>query len=174
MEIAVKKQLLKQKYYYVLHDKSLGTGGQKGSGFYYGNEKKNFYLRFAIFEIDNLIALVRSQHSLKKIKELLSKPKPLLINRCCGFNVLEKKFRSTNEDLEKRHFQISYDKGKSYFDYVHGSNNEIDSLFKNADVSKKRESDWVINDFAEIFEPYFGITEVTKDYKAGVFQLNRF
>ena len=59
----MKKQLLKQKYYYVLHDKSLGTGGQKGSGFYYGNEKKNFYLRFAIFEIDNLIALSARESS---------------------------------------------------------------------------------------------------------------
>ena len=174
MEIVVKKQLLKQKYYYVLYDKSFGKGGQKGRGFYYGNENKNLYLRFSTFEIGNLIALVRSQHSFKKIKELLSKPKPLLINRCCGFNVLETVFRSIDGDLEKRHFQVSYDKGKSYFDYVKGSNKEIDSLFKNADVSKKRGSDWVINDFAEIFEPYFGITEVTKDYKAGVFQLNRF
>ena len=170
----MKKKLLKKNYYYVLYDKFFGKGGQKGLGFYYGNEKKNRYLRFAIFERGNLIALVRSQHSLKKIKQLLNKPKPLLINRCCGFNVLETKFRSTNGDLEKRHFQVSYDKGNSYFDYVKGSDNEIDSLFKNADVSKKKGSDWVINDFAEIFEPYFEITEVTKEYKAGVFRLSRF
>ena len=174
MEIVVKKQLLKQKYYYVLYDKSSGKGSQKGRGFYYGDEKKNLYLRFSIFEIGNLKALVGSQHSLKKIKELLNKPKPLLINRCCGFNVLETEFRSTNRDLEKRHFQISYDKGKSYFDYVKGFNNEIDFLFKNADVSKKKGSEWVANDLAEIFEPYFGITDVTKEYKAGVFQLSRF
>ena len=33
---------------------------------------------------------------------------------------------------------------------------------------------WIMNDFAEIFEPYFEINEVTNQYNSGGFQLNRF
>ena len=170
----MKRFLIPKIYYYVFYDKSFGRGGQEGRGFYYYDEKKNLYLRFAFFEVGNLTALVSSKHSLKKIKKLLSKPKPLLINRCCGFKVLETEFQSTDRGFGKQHFQISHDEGKTYFDYEKGSNKKIDSLFENASVNEREESDWIVIDFAEIFAPHFGITEVTNEYKSGIFQLNRF
>ena len=170
----MKKLLKLKKYYYVFYDKSFAKGGQEGRGFYYESKKNNLYLRFAVFKTGNLTALVSSQHSLKKIKKLLSKSKPLLINRCCGFRVLETEFQPIDSDFGKQYFQISHDKGKTYFDYEKGFNKKIDSLFENADVSNKQESDWIVNDFAEIFEPHFGITEITNEYKSGIFQLNRF
>ena len=166
--------MLQKKYYYVFYDKSFGKGGQEGRGYYYKSKKINLYLRFAVFKKGNLTALVSSQHSLKKIKKILSKPKPLMINRCCAFKVLETKFQPNEQNYNKQYFQISHDKGKTYFDYEKGSNNKIDSLFKNIKVFEMKKLNWIMNDFAEIFEPYFEINEVTNQYNSGGFQLNRF
>tara|TARA_A100001011_G_C13839950_1_gene646491 strand:- start:178 stop:309 length:132 start_codon:yes stop_codon:yes gene_type:complete len=41
---------------------------------------------------------------LEKIEKLLGKPKPLLINRCCGFKVLETEFQPTDPNFGKKHF----------------------------------------------------------------------
>ena len=97
-----------------------------------------------------------------------------MINRCCGFRVLETEFQPSDKDLGKQHFQISHDKGKTYFDYEIGSNKKIDSFFENTDVRNIKESNWVANDFAEILEPHFGIIEVTNEHKLGAFKLDRF
>ena len=167
----MKSLFLRKKYYYVFYNKSFRRGGQECRGFYYKNENENLYFRFATFKTGNLIALVSSQHSSKKIKKLLSKPKPLLINRCCGFKVLETEFQSVAQDFSKHHFQISHNKGKTYFDYHKGAREDVDSLFENADVCCRQYSDWNVNDFAEILEPHFGIKEVTNEYKSGTFQL---
>ncbi len=170
----MKKSLNQKKYYYVFYDNSFGNGGKEGRGFYYENKKKNLYLRFAFFKTGNLTTLVSSKHSLKKIRKLLSKPKPLLINRCCAFKVLEIEFQASDRNFGKQFYQISYDEGKTYYDYKNGSNKKIDAIFENADVYDREKSDWIIYDFAEILEPHFGITDVTSEYKSGIFQLNNF
>lgn len=170
----MKKLSSQKKYYYVFYDTSFERGGQEGYGLYYKNKKTNFCLRFAVFKTGKLTALVSSRHSQKKIQKLLSKPKPLLINRCCGFKVLETDFKPSVHNCTKRWFQISHDNGKTYNDYKKGSNEKIDSLFHSADMHGSVESNWFLNDFAQIFKPHFGITEVTAEYKSGVFRLNRF
>ena len=117
------------------------------------------------------MALVSSKHSFKKIKKILNKPKPLFINRCCGFKVLDTKFRVTKQGV-KSHFQISEDRGLTFIDYHLGKSKVIDSIFKLA--AKEVESlgsNWSVCDFAEIFEPNFEIINVTKKFNSGEFKM---
>tara|TARA_E500000178_G_scaffold336711_1_gene375039 strand:+ start:27622 stop:28101 length:480 start_codon:yes stop_codon:yes gene_type:complete len=154
-----------QKKYYRFFNYKLDKLAKKGRGFYYENFAKDIFLRFAVFEQGYLTAIVVSKYPFKKIKQLLSKQKPLKINRCCGFKVLESTFK-THKSQGKSHYQLSRDKGKTFHNYEIGSNKEIDSIFANATEQEDRNFDWFVNDFVEIFEPNFEIIEITKEYKA--------
>ena len=139
-------------------------GGQVGRGFYYKREERNLYLRYAVFDVGNLTALVSSTNSLDSLTKLLSKPKPLLINRCCGFKVRKTKFQFI-KSAGKSHFQISHDQGKTYCDYKVGSNKEIDLIFSNTNISNGEEFTFLISDFIEVMEPFFEITKVTDRFE---------
>ena len=103
--------------YFIFYDNVSNSCASKGRGFYYKNAAKKLYLRFAVFEKGNLTALVFSKHSLKKIKKLLSKPKPLWINCCFGFKVIATEFYFVDKSFCKEYLQVSYNQGRNYFDY---------------------------------------------------------
>jgi len=153
--------LFRDQFYILYHE--INNGGKECWGFYHKNEKKNLYLRYSVLHIGNLTAFVSSNHSLEELIKLLSKPKPLWINRCCGFKVQQTKFQLISS-IGKSNFQISHDKGKTYIDYEIGANKEIDNVFNNAKELESEENNFFVVDFAEILEPHFQIIKAKKNH----------